>query len=108
VDHNLPYRRKASVLLIFERINSDSSSTATIQMRSLLSVSAIPFCYSPLPTASNLATKCDDISCSEVIRALQLDDDPGLEEIESRLEQYHEETRVWKERKAEAESSRKS
>lgn len=31
------------------------------------------------------ASKCDDISCSEVIRALRLEDDPILEEIEERL-----------------------
>lgn len=33
----------------------------------------------------NSASKCDDISCSEVIRALKLEDDPTLEEIEDRL-----------------------
>jgi hypothetical protein len=49
------------------------------------------------------ATKCDDISCSEVIRALQLEDDPVLEDIESRIDQYHEEMEVWKEEKTEAE-----
>ncbi|KJA29987.1 hypothetical protein HYPSUDRAFT_196279 [Hypholoma sublateritium FD-334 SS-4] len=32
-----------------------------------------------------IASKCDDISCSEVIRALKLEDDPTLEEIEDRL-----------------------
>lgn len=32
-----------------------------------------------------LASKCDDISCSEVIRALRLEDDPVLEDIEDRL-----------------------
>ena len=32
-----------------------------------------------------LASKCDDISCSEVISALRLEDDPVLEDIEDRL-----------------------
>ena len=51
------------------------------------------------------ATKCDDISCSEVVRALQLEDDPMLEDIETRIDQYHEEMEVWKEKKTEAERS---
>jgi hypothetical protein len=31
------------------------------------------------------ASKCDDISCGEVIRALHLEDDPQLEDIEEKL-----------------------
>jgi len=31
------------------------------------------------------ASKCDDISCGEVIRALRLEDDPQLEDIEEKL-----------------------
>lgn len=54
-----------------------------------------------------LATKCDDISCSEVIRALQLDDEPVLEEIEVKLEQFREEASEWKEKKADAERNAK-
>lgn len=32
-----------------------------------------------------IASKCDDISCGEVIRALHLEDDPQLEDIEEKL-----------------------
>ena len=49
------------------------------------------------------ASKCDDISCSEVIRALSLEDDPELEDIESRIDQYNVETSEWKKKKAETE-----
>ncbi|KAF8913833.1 hypothetical protein CPB84DRAFT_1757667 [Gymnopilus junonius] len=38
-----------------------------------------------------IASKCDDISCSEVIRALRLEDDPVLEDIEERLDLLREE-----------------
>jgi hypothetical protein len=55
-----------------------------------------------------LASKCDDISCSEVIRALNLDDDPELEAIEERISQHARETREWKHKKAEAEQTAKS
>jgi len=55
-----------------------------------------------------IASKCDDISCSEVIRALNLDDDPELEGIEERISQYARETREWKHKKAEAEQTAKS
>lgn len=51
-----------------------------------------------------IATKCDDISCSEVIRALNLDDDPELEEIEAEIDQCKSEHEEWKEKKDEAES----
>ena len=51
------------------------------------------------------ATKCDDISCSEVIRALKLEDDPELEQIEAEIEQCQDETAEWKEKKEEAENN---
>ncbi|KAL1709238.1 hypothetical protein EV121DRAFT_276622 [Schizophyllum commune] len=47
-----------------------------------------------------VATKCDDISCSEVKRALNLQDDDELVEIEERLDQYADETKEWKRKKA--------
>lgn len=47
-----------------------------------------------------IASKCDDISCSEVIRSLQLEDDPELEEIEDRIEQYTDDTKEWKQKKS--------
>ncbi|KAL1734274.1 hypothetical protein EV714DRAFT_202750 [Schizophyllum commune] len=47
-----------------------------------------------------IATKCDDISCSEVKRALNLQDDDELVEIEERLDQYADETKEWKRKKA--------
>jgi hypothetical protein len=53
------------------------------------------------------ASKCDDISCSEVIPALGVEDDPELEEIEGRIEQYKEETAELKQKKMDAESSMK-
>ncbi|KAI0069058.1 hypothetical protein BV25DRAFT_1817993 [Artomyces pyxidatus] len=43
-----------------------------------------------------IATKCDDISCSEVIGALNLYEDPVLEEIEERIQEYAEGTAEWK------------
>ncbi|EPQ59276.1 hypothetical protein GLOTRDRAFT_136192 [Gloeophyllum trabeum ATCC 11539] len=49
-----------------------------------------------------VATKCDDISCSEVIRALNLDDEPELVEIEGRIEQCNDDMEEWKEKKSEA------
>jgi hypothetical protein len=42
-----------------------------------------------------------------VIRALQLENEPELEEIEERIEQYHEETRDWKKKGTEVESLHK-
>ena len=53
------------------------------------------------------ATKCDDISCSEVIRALRLEDDSELEKIEDEIDNCNSETEEWKERKAEAEANAK-
>ncbi|KAJ8590321.1 hypothetical protein M405DRAFT_897528 [Rhizopogon salebrosus TDB-379] len=55
-------------------------------------------------TITFIASKCDDVSCSEVIFALGLEDDPELEEIEGRIEQYKEETEELKEKKADASS----
>ncbi len=52
-----------------------------------------------------IATKCDDISCSEVIHALRLEDDSHLEEIEAEIESCKEEHDEWTEKKEEAESS---
>jgi hypothetical protein len=59
-------------------------------------------------TITFIASKCDDISCSEVIPALGVEDDPELEEIEGRIEQYKEETIVLKKKKTDAESSMKA
>lgn len=53
----------------------------------------------------HIASKCDDISCSEVIRALNLDDDPELEAIEEEIDQSKTETEEWKAKKAEAEAA---
>ncbi|KAL1740588.1 hypothetical protein HDZ31DRAFT_85351 [Schizophyllum fasciatum] len=52
-----------------------------------------------------VATKCDDISCSEVKRALNLQDDDELVEIEERLDEYADETKEWKRKKALADDS---
>ncbi|KAG6872791.1 hypothetical protein C0995_006520 [Termitomyces sp. Mi166 len=53
-------------------------------------------------TITFIASKCDDVSCSEVIRSLQLEDDPELEEIEGRLESFDDETSTWKKTKVSA------
>jgi hypothetical protein len=55
----------------------------------------------------NAASKCDDISCTEVILALDLGDDPELEEIEDHIHQYEKETKEWKKKKSEAMRSTK-
>ncbi|KAG1892548.1 hypothetical protein F4604DRAFT_1699937 [Suillus subluteus] len=59
-------------------------------------------------TITFIASKCDDISCSEVIPALGVEDDPELEEIEGRIEQYKEETIDLKKKKGDAVSSMKA
>ncbi|TDL29353.1 hypothetical protein BD410DRAFT_18164 [Rickenella mellea] len=59
-------------------------------------------------TITFVATKCDDISCSEVIRALQLEDEPELEDIEDRLSECKTGTKEAKARKAAAEKSAKA
>ena len=50
------------------------------------------------------ATKCDDISCSEVIRALNLEGDPDLENIEDQIDTCKVEIEELKERKSTAEA----
>ncbi|CAL1702209.1 unnamed protein product [Somion occarium] len=55
-----------------------------------------------------IATKCDDISCSEVIRALNLDDDPELEPIEEEIDTCRAEMAEWKEKKDDAEAAAKA
>lgn len=52
---------------------------------------------------STPASKCDDISCSEVIRALRLEDDPELEAIEERLDGINAEKVEWEKMKKAAE-----
>ncbi|KAG2135905.1 uncharacterized protein EDB93DRAFT_1303704 [Suillus bovinus] len=59
-------------------------------------------------TITFIASKCDDISCSEVIPALGIEDDPELEEIEGRIERYKKDTADLKKRKTDAESSMKA
>jgi hypothetical protein len=59
--------------------------------------------YDP-STITFVATKCDDISCSEVIPALGIDDDPVLIEIESRIDDVRDEMKEARERKEEADT----
>ncbi|KAI0320228.1 hypothetical protein OF83DRAFT_1215368 [Amylostereum chailletii] len=47
-------------------------------------------------TITFIASKCDDISCSEVIGVLGLDDDPTLEAIEERIDEATEGIAEWK------------
>lgn len=54
-------------------------------------------------TITFIASKCDDISCSEVIRALRLEDDPELEAIEERLDGINGEKAEWEKKKKAAE-----
>ncbi|KAF8974240.1 hypothetical protein BDZ97DRAFT_1945601 [Flammula alnicola] len=49
-----------------------------------------------------IASKCDDISCSEVIRSLRLEDDPDLEDIEERLGQLKDNISECKKKKSAA------
>ncbi|KAL5527490.1 hypothetical protein ACEPAG_6281 [Sanghuangporus baumii] len=53
-------------------------------------------------TITFIATKCDDISCSEVIGSLSLEDDPVLEEIEGRITEIQFDMKGWKQKKTEA------
>jgi len=53
-----------------------------------------------VPTAS----KCDDVSCWEVIRALRLKNDPKLEEIEARIKRHENEIKKYTKLKSEAEN----
>ncbi|KAG6813480.1 hypothetical protein H0H92_010505 [Tricholoma furcatifolium] len=55
-----------------------------------------------------IASKCDDVSCSEVIRALHLEDDTTLEEIEARLETYDDESDTFKQTKSSAAKTAKA
>ncbi|KZT24461.1 hypothetical protein NEOLEDRAFT_1134832 [Neolentinus lepideus HHB14362 ss-1] len=48
-----------------------------------------------------VATKCDDISCSEVVRALNLDDEPELVEIEERIDLCNDDIEEWNNKKLE-------
>lgn len=55
-----------------------------------------------------IASKCDDISCSEVISALGLHGDPELEAIEERIDEFQEQITEKKKKKTEAEKIIKS
>ncbi|KAF6762688.1 hypothetical protein DFP72DRAFT_876603 [Ephemerocybe angulata] len=55
-----------------------------------------------------IASKCDDISCSEVISALDLYSEPELEEIEERIESCREQTAEQKKKKAAADKAIKA
>ncbi|KZT13003.1 uncharacterized protein LAESUDRAFT_719309 [Laetiporus sulphureus 93-53] len=54
-----------------------------------------------------IATKCDDISCSEIIHALHLEDDPDLEAIENRIQVCKDETEEWRDKRTVAENDAK-
>ena len=43
-----------------------------------------------------VATKADDISCSEVIRALKLEDDEEIEAIEEKIDAIKDDQKEWK------------
>ena len=43
-----------------------------------------------------VATKADDISCSEVIRALKLEDDEEIEAIEEKIDAIKDDRKEWK------------
>ncbi|KAG9038318.1 hypothetical protein FRB95_001730 [Tulasnella sp. JGI-2019a] len=58
-------------------------------------------------TVSFIATKTDDISCNEIITALNLEDDPGLQEIEEKTNELHREERRQKKVKSGAEDEAK-
>ncbi|OCH93605.1 hypothetical protein OBBRIDRAFT_832536 [Obba rivulosa] len=55
-----------------------------------------------------IATKCDDISCSEVIGALNLYDDADLVEVEEKIQEAKEQSDEWKQKKTDAESNMKA
>ncbi|KAK0206486.1 Dynamin family-domain-containing protein [Desarmillaria ectypa] len=50
-----------------------------------------------------IASKCDDISCSEVIRALHLEDDDDLVAIEDKIDDNTSESKDWAKKKGTAE-----
>jgi hypothetical protein len=53
-------------------------------------------------TITFVATKCDDISCSEVIPALNLEDDAELLDIEARIDRAEEEQEEARDQKEDA------
>ncbi|CCM01707.1 uncharacterized protein FIBRA_03772 [Fibroporia radiculosa] len=55
-----------------------------------------------------IATKCDDVSCSEIIRALNLEDETELVVIEAQIDECKDGTEQWKDKKAEAEKAAKT
>ena len=55
-----------------------------------------------------IASKCDDISCSEVIGALGLHNDPELEPIEDRIDELSDQIKEKKKLKTEADKLLKS
>ncbi|KAJ7781316.1 hypothetical protein B0H16DRAFT_1671621 [Mycena metata] len=59
-------------------------------------------------TITFIATKCDDISCTEVITALDLHDEPELEEIEEKIGDIAHKTAEWKKKKQTADRLVKS
>ncbi len=54
-------------------------------------------------TITFIATKCDDVSCTEAINSLNLEDDPDLEDIEKRLSDAHDEIKENRSKKTAAE-----
>jgi hypothetical protein len=71
--------------------------------RSLVIESIIKLSYSYDDTAITfIATKADDISCSEVIRALKLEDDEDIEVVEEKINVIKDEQKKWKNNKAAA------
>ncbi|KAF7331910.1 hypothetical protein MKEN_00071300 [Mycena kentingensis (nom. inval.)] len=55
-------------------------------------------------TITFIATKCDDISCSEIINSLNLDEDPEFIEIQDRLDHLARDMSVQKKKRREADS----
>ncbi|KAF9055172.1 hypothetical protein BDZ89DRAFT_1055778 [Hymenopellis radicata] len=54
-----------------------------------------------------IASKCDDISCTEVIRALQLDEDEDLEAIDERIDENEDKAKALKKEKTTVERALK-
>lgn len=61
-----------------------------------------------IDTHGLVATKCDDISCSEVIQALSLQDSPVLEPIENRIDEIKRKVSTWKKKESIAQKQVKS
>ena len=55
-----------------------------------------------------IATKTDDVSCSEIVNALNLEDDPVLQEIEAEMYKVTEEMGALKSQKIAADKKVKS